>query len=244
MVRGIDIASQGMIPLMDKQDQIANNLANMNTTGYKASGLFLKTYQKYLENDQQQPDAVGSIKADAVNIDYSEGPMVQTGSPLDLSIKGSGFFTVMTADGPEYTRNGNFSLDSQGQIVTSDGSKVLGKGGFLQVDPRYPVAVNENGEVVQQGQVRGMLRIADFPKPYAMSRCGESRFKPVDETAPEQASGGYVVKEGYLETSNVSAVRNMVEMISSYRNFEADQKAVQAQDQTLEMAVTQVGRLS
>jgi flagellar basal-body rod protein FlgG len=244
MIRGIDIASQGMIPLMDKQDQIANNLANMNTTGYKASGLFLKSYQKYLANDQNQPDATGEIKADEVHVDYSDGPLNQTGSPLDLSIKGSGFFTVMTADGPEYTRNGNFSLDPQGNLVASDGSKVLGKDGYVKVDTRYPVSIDENGDVVQQGQVRGTLRIADFPKPYNLLRCGESRFKPANPAQPEQGSAGCVVKEGYLESSNVSVVRNMVEMISSYRNFEADQKAVQAQDQTLEMAVTQIAKIS
>jgi flagellar basal-body rod protein FlgG len=244
MIRGIDIASQGMIPLMDKQDQIANNLANINTTGFKGSGLFLKTYQKYLENDQRQPDATGEIKADAVHIDYSEGALNQTGSPLDLAIKGSGFFSIMTQDGVQYTRNGNFSLDPQGNLVTSDGSKVLGRQGYLQVDRQYPLSINENGELVQQGQVKGTLRIADFQKPYAMVRCGESRFKPVDPSQQEQGSSGCVVKEGYLEASNVSVVRNMVEMISSYRNFEADQKAVLAQDQTLEMAVTQVGKLS
>jgi flagellar basal-body rod protein FlgG len=103
--------------------------------------------------------------------------------------------------------------------------------------------VNENGEVVQNGEVKGTLRIVDFDKPYKMLRFGESRFKPELPDAQERPSAGFVVKEGYLEGSNVNAIRNMVQMISTYRNFEADQKAVQAQDQTLEKAVNTVGRV-
>ena len=243
MVRGITIATQGMIPLMDKQDQIANNLANINTTGFKQSGLFLKTYQKYLENDQHQPDATTEIKPDQVYIDYSEGAMNQTGAPLDLAIKGTGFFTVMTTNGVQYTRNGNFSLDSEGQLVTSDGSKVMGGNGYISVDRQYPVSFNEKGEVVQNGQVRGSLKIVDFDKPYKLLRCGESRFKPEQPNDAERVSAGYMIKNGCLETSNVSAVRNMVEMISAYRNYEADQRAVSAQDRTLETTVTQVGKV-
>ena len=244
MIRGITLASMGMSSLMDKQDQIANNLANINTTGFKQSGLFMKSFQKSLTDDLNRPDAIGEIRPDEVHIDFSEGAMNKTGSPLDLTIKGTGFFTVMTPQGVEYTRNGNFSLDADGFLVTGDGSKVLGADGPISVDRRYAVSVNEKGEVVQQGQVRGTLRITDFDKPYNLQRTGESRFRPVDPRDAGQRSTGYVVREGFLETSNVSVVRNMVEMISTYRNYESDQRAILAQDQTLELAVTQVGRVS
>jgi flagellar basal-body rod protein FlgF len=244
MIQGIYTASMGMTPLMDKQDQIANNLANINTTGFKQSGLFLKSYQKYLENDAHEPNVNSEIKPDEVYIDYSEGPMRQTNSPLDLCIKGSGFFSVMTSDGVQYTRNGNFSLDSEGLLVTSDGSKVLGKDGYIRVEKEYPVSVNEKGEVVQNGQVRGTLKIVDFNKPYKLLRCGESRFKPEQTTNAERVSDGFVVKEGYLEASNVNIIRSMVDMISTYRNYEADQRALLAQDETLNSAVNTVGKLS
>ena len=213
MIRGIATAAMGMAPLMDKQDQIANNLANVNTTGYKQSGLFLKSYQKNLENDLHQPDVAASIKPDEVSIDYSEGVMETTGAPLDLAIKGSGFFSVMTPDGVQYTRNGGFSLDSQGLLVTSDGSKVLGTDGYIRVNRDFPVSVNDKGEIMQNGQVSGILKVVDFDKPYKLLRCGSSRFKPVNPVNAEQSSDGYIVKEGCLESSNVSAVRNMVEMI-------------------------------
>jgi flagellar basal-body rod protein FlgF len=244
MIQGIYTASMGMTPLMDKQEQIANNLANINTTGYKQSGLFLKSYQKYLENDCHEPNVNREMKADEVYVDYSEGPMRQTNSPLDLCLKGSGFFGVMTSDGVQYTRNGNFSLDSEGLLVTSDGSKVLGKDGYIKVENQYPVSVNEKGEVVQDGQIRGILKVVDFDKPYKLLRCGESRFKPEQPASAERVSAGYVVKEGYLEASNVNVVRSMVDMITTYRNYEADQRALWAQDQTLDKAVNMVGRLS
>jgi flagellar basal-body rod protein FlgF len=244
MIQGIYIASMGMTPLMDKQDQIANNLANINTTGFKQSGLFLKSYQKYLANDLQEPNVNREIKADEVYIDYSEGPMKQTNGPLDVCIKGSGFFSVMSGQGVQYTRNGNFSLDAEGYLVTSDGSKVVGKDGYIRVEPEFPVSINEKGEVTQNGQIQATLKIVDFDKPYKMLRCGESRLKPEQPVDSERISDGYVVKQGYLEAANVNVISNMVQMISAYRNFEADQRALLAQDQTLEKAVNMVGRMS
>jgi flagellar basal-body rod protein FlgF len=244
MIQGIYIASMGMTPLMDKQDQIANNLANINTTGFKQSGLFLKSYQKYLADDLQQPNINREIKADEVYIDYSEGSLRQTNSPLDVSIKGSGFFSVMTAEGVQYTRNGNFSLDPEGYLVTSDGSKVLGRDGYIKIEHEYSVTVNEKGEVSQQGQISAILKIVDFDKPYSLLRCGESRFKPGNPIDAERVSAGYIAKQGYLETANVNVISNMVQMISAYRNFEADQRALLAQDQTLDKAVNMVGRMA
>jgi flagellar basal-body rod protein FlgF len=244
MIQGIYTAAMGMTPLMQKQDQLANNLANINTTGFKQSGLFLKTYQKFLANDQQQPFVNQDIKADEVYIDYSQGTYKQTAQPLDVSIQGSGFFSVMTGDGVQYTRNGNFSISTDGLLVTSDGSKVMGTDGFIRVDTDKLVSISSKGEVLQGNESKGVLKVVDFEKPYKMLRCGESRMRPELPDSKEVQSAGFVVKPGYLETSNVDIVRNMVQMISAYRNFEADQKALQAQDDTLDKAVNQVGRLS
>lgn len=243
MIQGLHIASMGMTPLMDKQDQIANNLANINTTGYKQSGIFIKSYQKYLNNDLLQPNVNREIKADEVYIDFSEGPMRQTGGTLDFCIRGTGFFSIMTNDGVQYTRNGNFSLDAEAFLVTSDGSKILGKDGYIQLEQEYPIHVNEKGEVSQQGRIKGIIKVVDFEKPYKLFRCGESRFRTEKPIGDERVSDGYVIKQGFLEGANVNVIRNMVQMISAYRNFEADQRALLAQDQTLDKAVNIVGRL-
>lgn len=244
MIQGIYTAARGMTPLQQQQDQIANNLANINTTGFKQSGLFIKSYQKMVANDQLQPFVNSDIKADEVYIDYREGPMQVTNGPLDLMIKGRGFFSVMSTDGVYYTRNGNFSLDPDGLLITSDGSKVMGTEGYIRVDREHPITVTEDGEVMQEGNVKGVLKVVDFDAPYNLARNGESRFSPLLPGNTGRQSPGFSIRQGYLEGSNVEMIRNMVQMISSFRNFEADQKALQAQDETLDKAVNVVGKLT
>ena len=245
MIQGLHLAAQAMTPLMDKQDQIANNLANIKTTGFKQSGLFMKTYQKFLANDASQPFVNNEIKPDQTYVDYSEGAMIKTGSPLDVFIKGSGFLTVMAPEGIRYTRNGNLCLTTEGLLATSNGSRVMGKDGFIKLDEKGgPISINENGEVLQNSEIKGQLRIADFNKPYRLLREGNGLFKPQSPDNPVIASQGFAVEQGFLEGSNVNVISNMVSMISAYRNFEADQKALQSQDDTLDKAVNQVGRLA
>jgi flagellar basal-body rod protein FlgF len=243
MIQGIYLASMGMTPLMDKQDQIANNLANINTTGFKQSGTFMKAYHKYLADDQHQPFVNSEIKTDETYIDYSAGAMQKTDSKLDLYIQGDGFLTVMTPSGIRYTRNGNLSLDAEGFIVTGDGSKVMGKEGYIKIDKRYPILVSENGEILQEGMSKGSLRISDFKKPYTLLREGSSYLRPPALDGTVGLSSNFSIKQGFLEASNVNTIQNMVSMISAYRNFEADQKALYAQDETLDKAVNQVGKV-
>jgi flagellar basal-body rod protein FlgG len=205
----------------------------------------MKTFQKFLSNDANQPFVNNEIKPDQIYVDYSEGSMIRTGSPLDVFIKGSGFLTVMTGEGIRYTRNGNLSLSAEGLLVTSDGSKVMGKDGFIKIDDKAsPISINENGEVLQDDEIKGQLRIADFKKPYRLLREGNGFFKPQQPDNPVVASQGFAVEQGFLEGSNVNVINNMVSMIAAYRNFEADQKALQSQDDTLDKAVNQVGRIA
>ena len=244
MIQGLTLATQGMTIMAQKQDQISNNLANINTTGYKSSGLFARSFEKYLGNDQKEVYANREIKADTVFTDYSQGPAIKTDNPLDVMIHGSGFFSVQTPQGERYTRNGNFSLDKNGYLVNSDGWKVVGRDGFIKVDTKNgPLSVNQDGEIVQGSSTCGKLKIADFAKPYNMTRDGDSMFKPLADDSKMIDSKGFSVSQGYLEGSNASPIRSMVEMISTYRNFEADQKALQAQDSTLDKAVNVVGKM-
>jgi len=244
MIQGIHLATQGMSLLQDKQDQIANNLANINTTGFKQSHLFVQSYQKYLKNNDQEPFANQEVKPDDVFVDYSEGVTKKTGNDLDVLIKGSGFFTVMTPDGMRYTRNGNFSIDFDGYLVTSDGSKVMATEGFIRLEQDGgAVRINLNGEVLQGDKSKGILQISDFKKPYRLLREGNSYFRPQLPDNPVIKSPGGLVKQGFLEGSNANPIQNMVEMIQAFRNYEADQKALQAQDQTLDRAINSVGRI-
>jgi flagellar basal-body rod protein FlgG len=244
MLQGLYLATQGMTTLMQKQDQISNNLANVNTTGYKQSNLFVESLSRHLVDNEQEPFVNRQIKADGVYTDYSEGQLRKTGNPLDCAIKGSGFFSVMTPDnGVAYTRNGNFSMNADGFLVTANGSRVLGENGYIRFTGKEDIDIREKGQVYQGDEQLDRLRIADFKKPYALIKTGANNFKPEDPAEKLIPSPGFALQQGYLEKSNVDMIRNMVDMIASFRNFEADQKALSAQDQTLDKAVNQVGRV-
>jgi flagellar basal-body rod protein FlgG len=243
MIQGIYTASTGMVALAQKQEQIANNLANVNTTGFKQSGLFTAAYQNLLKDDDDRVFANREFKVDEVYVDHSEGTMRKTNNDLDLCIKGSGFFKIMANDGVRYTRNGNFSIDNMGLLVTDDGSKVMGTEGFIRVEPNEKITSTDAGGVIQNGYTKGFLKVVDFQKPYELRRCGNSRFAPINVEAVELKSDGFLVRQGYLEASNVDMIRNMVQMISAHRNYEADQKALHAQDETLDKAVNQIAQV-
>lgn len=243
MIQGIYLATQAMSLQAQKQDQVANNLANLNTTGFKQSSLFARAYQRTVADDRLNPYANREIRADECVVDYREGQMIQTGASLDCMIKGSGFFTAMTSEGVRYTRNGNFALDPDGFLITFDGSKVLGKEGFIRFDGEGQVRITEQGEVYQGNEQKGVLRIADFEKPYRLLREQNTMLRPQLPDNPEVASAGFSINQGYLEGSNVELIKNMVAMISAHRAFEADSKALQSQDQTLDKAVNEIGRV-
>ncbi|MCL2220306.1 MAG: flagellar basal-body rod protein FlgF [Chitinispirillia bacterium] len=243
MIQGIYTASTSMAALAQKQEQIANNLANANSTGFKQSGLFTAAYQEYYKDDTDRVFANRDFKVDEVFIDFTEGTMRSTGNDLDMMIKGTGFFKIMADDGVRYTRNGNFSINDQGLLVMSDGSKVMGTEGFIRVEPNEKITITEMGEVIQSGYSKGFIKIVDFEKPYELRRCGNSRFAPINVEAVEHQSAGFVIRQGYLEGSNVDMIRNMVNMISAHRNYESSQKALHSQDETLDKAVNQVANI-
>ncbi len=244
MVSGIKHAVQGMTIQMRKQEQIANNLANINTTGYKGTGLFASSMERYLKNDKHQVDAVRELKADEVYTDYSEGSLRQTNNDLDFSLKGSGFFSVFTPEGMRYTRDGNFSLDDRGYLSTSSGDRVMGQKGFVRIEPEQgKVSVLEDGSIMQNGQEIDKMRISDFKKPYKLLRMGDNYFRPELPNNPVVASQGYVVKQGYLETSNINPISAMTAMIASHKNYDVISKAIHSQDQTLGKTVSELAKI-
>jgi len=169
---------------------------------------------------------------------------MQTGNPFDLMIKGSGFFTIMTDTGIRYTRDGSFQPDSDGFLVDSNGGRVFGEDGFIRIDQtKGLVTVLDDGKVMQDGREIDTLRISDFKKPYRMTRMGNNYFRPLQPDNPVLYSGGYIIKQGYLESSNVDTIKTMVEMISAHRSYDALSKAIQSEDSTLDKTVNQVGRM-
>lgn len=247
MIRGIYTAASGMLAEMDKQEVISNNLANVDTTGFKANKSSFYEFPKLLmQMVSGGKNAIGSLGLGAglygVYTDFAEGQIKQTGNPLDLAIAGNGFFSINTAAGVAYTRDGSFTIDNLGRIVTKSGNLVLdANGGAITVGAGGKIVVNEDGTVRVDGRTAGRLGIYSFGNlGTTMRKVGDNLF--VAGAAPA-AAGGFRVKSGCLEGSNVNPIKEMVEMITVMRAFETNQRVIQSQDETLDRAVNTVGRI-
>lgn len=238
MIKGLYTSATSMSPRMFRQEVAANNLANINTAGFKKDRFFLRTLMRA---DRILSESEMGIAGQIIT-DYEEGALNHTGSPLDLALRGEGFFTVDTPQGMRYTRNGHFALNTDGQLVTSEGFVVLGEDGPVEIHGKN-VLIAENGEITVDGNVVGRLLITDFEKPYNLKKLGDSLFVPRSEGEAEGVAENVVVRQGFLEGSNVRVVEEMVRMISLSRSYESDQKAIQYQDEALGKAVNEVGRV-
>lgn len=243
MVKGLYTASEGMKAGLRKQEVLSNNIANVNTTGFKQSELFSRAYVDYTVNDLRKPFVNDQHTIDEVAVDYRPGPMVQTGNPLDIAIEGDAYFTVQTADKSlHYTRSGAFTIDADGQLATLHGEKVVSEtGNNIDVHGKS-VHIGEGGEVVVDGKIVNQLKLASFERPSYLLKQGYNLFDRTERTMDTPLSQ-VKLKAGHLEGSNVNPVETMVKMIAGFRNYEADEKALQAADQTLNKAVNEVGRI-
>ena len=228
MERGLYIAASGMLAEMTRQDQIANDLSNASTPGYKADRSTQRSFgDMLLENTQtgRQVGALGmGVATDREVTDLSPKPLRQTDEPLDLAIQGEGFFAVQTAQGVRYTRNGQFTASPQGTLMTGLGQQVLGRNG-------QPVQVNADGTV-------SAAAVAVFNVPNAQKQ-GDNLCTGA---AAGQATG--TVQTGALDASGADPARAMVDMIASFRAIESGQKVIQTIDETLQKSANSVGTLS
>jgi flagellar basal-body rod protein FlgG len=227
MDRGLYIAASGMLSELVRQDQISNDLANASTPGYKADRSTQKSFQDLLLDNTQTGESVGSLglgaQIDSIVTDFSPAPMRQTGEALDFAIDGEGFFGLQTPQGTRYTRNGQFSTNASGTLVSSLGYPVLSQSGGT-------IRVGSGGKVDAD-------RVGVFAVPNAVKQ-GESLFTGSSGgQAPGKARGGV------LEGSGADPARSMVDMIASFRAFEAGQRVIRTLDETLQKATTQVGQI-
>jgi flagellar basal-body rod protein FlgF len=212
-------------------DVVANNVANLNTTGFKADGnIFHEHLMPVARADQfRGADRRLSYVIDrATWHDFSQGPVQQTGNPLDLALDGKSFLAVETPRGERYTRNGALQINAQGQLVTSEGFRVLGESGPLvfQIQDR-DISVARDGTVtVREGvtattqAVRGKLRLVAFEQPERLRKDGTSTFAAPDGVTPDADLNAAVV-QGAIEKSNVRSVVEMTRMIEVTRSYQA-----------------------
>ncbi len=255
MVRGLYTAASGALVAQSQADVIANNLANVNTSGFKRTllqvqagpemGIYRRQTDPGNPRGTSSSDFVGALGSGAQVLDtpavFEQGTLGQTGNPLDLAIQGNAFFAIQTPQGVRYTRDGQFSEDPNGRLVTMDGDAVLGANGAVQLQPTGgAVQVDESGRITQNGRLVDSLSLVQFANPAQVRPEGDNRFVATNAALPAAATAGSTVHQGFLERSNANVVRSMVDLITAQRWFEANQKVMQTQDQANGWAIETV----
>lgn len=244
MNSGMYAAVSGNLAAMRRLDIISNNLANVNTAGFKKDKMSFEGLLAGAVNPPAVPQGTTAdpiLQKENVYIDYSSGPISQTGNPLDLALDGDGFFAVTTPDGTAYTRQGNFRMSADGTLVTSDGYPVLGQGGAIRIQGNR-VEIDAKGLVTVDGTPAGTISLVDFEKPYNLTKVGSTLFVPADQQEARQ-SGTTQVRQGHLEGSNVESISEMVQMIETNRYFEACQRVIRGYDDMAAKAANDLGKL-
>jgi len=244
MSNSVDTLASTLEALTSRYQTVAHNLANVNTAGFKRRrSMFEEALaEKEVAAGREVTTPTGTIKETTV-IDYSQGTAIQTGRPLDLNLTGPGFFTIETADGPLYTRNGAFHVNTQNnkrQLVDANGRTVAGTNGPIVLPAgtsQSAVSVSDNGDIRVEGATIGRLRITKFNKQGLLTPMGSNAFQaPADDQAgARQADAGtFSIQQGFQEGSNVTMVEELVDLITVSRLYEANLKSVSSQNDSEE----------
>ena len=262
MHEGIFIAASAGIKQGKKLDVIAQNIANVNNTGYKRDRLVFKEFMPPFAPDKQLdagrnvllPPQISNSNVSYVAVsdyytDYAPGGLNQTGATLDLALAGPGFFSISTQEGVRYTRNGNFRLDTKNQLVNQKGELVLNpQNNPIVIDaPGADISIDAEGNIsAGTGLVNlaiGQIKLVDFENPKTLEKIGEGLFLQNDPEAKEQPPAETKVRQGFLENSNVSVVEEMTDMLATLRLFETYQKMIQSIDSMDDQSVNDIGRV-
>ena len=235
MIKGIYTAARGLNSRMKNLEIVANNLANLNTTGFKREVPFSEVMNQYGQ--------VGIQKA----TDYQQGNLAETSNPLDVAISGKGFFVVQTENGAELTRNGQFKISDDGYIVTRDGNKVLGRNGAINVnnlllDKDKVLTITQKGGIKYGDNVIDSLLIAKMNDPQASERTTGVNFNADNDGFQIADPDSYVIKQGYLEESNINPIKEMEAMIQLNSEYDSSSKVINYLDQSLDEA-NQIGKV-
>ena len=266
MVKGLYTAHTGMVNEMKRLDILANNLANADTTAYKKEGTTSRTFADEMSlrlkdsSNAYLPKKLGEITYGVhlgqVYTDYDPGSFTVTDNATDLAIDGKGFFAIAFTDksgntSVKYTRDGSFTVNTEGYLVTKDGDYVLNATGAMngdpdprnriQVDPNATISVNKLGYIMQNDQIVGTLGMVDIDNYDYLEKYGENMYNLLDGGTRIATDAN--VEQGVLETSNVNVIKEMVNMITIQRAYEAGQKVITSIDSTLDRAVNNVGRV-
>lgn len=262
--KGIYTALSGAMAQAQRMDTIANNIANVNTTGFKKDK---QTFYEYLTANEKAPANInvprvtasiesfydmqggdrGYVDTSGSYTDFTQGILKKTGNKLDLAIQGKAMFEILTPQGVRFTRNGNFILDSLGRLTTKKGYPVL-KSGIGQPPEARMIQINSgninisgNGDIYENNQPLAKLSLVTATNPNALRKIGSSLYSVKENMDPGlQEDPVSVTHQGSLEASNVNVISEMTDMIQATRTFESTQKAIKAFDMINEKLVSQM----
>jgi len=231
MDSGFYSAFAGLAARMDALDVVANNLANISTTGFKSQHEFYRSFSAWLQPSLTTPinEVVNEYGVlGGASLDLSPSTLAPTGNPTDLALQSAGFFMVQTKNGYRYTRAGNFSFNTQRQLVTQQGDLVMAdlgpnRQGPMQI-PSGQVSVSADGTLSVDGTLVGKLKIVNFPPNTPLTMEGNSYFVAPDNAAQSVPDAN--VQQGKLETSNSDPVRGTIELIEVQRSAGLMEKAL------------------
>jgi flagellar basal-body rod protein FlgG len=239
---------------------IANNLANVNTNGFKGDKVSFKLLESEPERNYKNPLPPANYKLDfedlqhlkgndisyagvaEVSRDNTQGPAIQTHGQLDLMVEGPGMFRVMTPDGVRFTRDGNMALNRDGILTTKSGHPVLGEKGDIALRSGA-FKVNDLGEIWQDGEMVDRLQIFDFKEDKQLERVGNNYYfygGPEEDVSLVEMGQ---IRQGYIEGSNVNAIKNITNMILAHRSLEAYNKAIKNYDSMMERSSNRIGEV-
>ena len=236
----IALSRQGGI--LRQLDIVANNIANMNTTGFKGEQMMFTQHLVKSGGGQRLLGPKLAFTRDiATMLDTSDGPMEKTGNSLDLGINGEGYFVIQTENGERYTRNGHFQLDDGGQLVNQNGDPLLSTANeplFLSPEDTE-IAISRDGTVSTNNGDLGRIRLVGFENPQNLKRGADGLFntdeRPKDIESPE-------INQGMLEGSNVKPIFEMARMITIHRNYDNIRNFIKREDERMRNMVKELGK--
>lgn len=258
MVKGLYAAYNGMLNEQNRMDIMTNNLANATTVGFKKEGTTSQSFDDVLAV-KIKDESVGLSTVQRIGInnpgvkigenytDYTQGSFRVTGNTYDLALSGEGFFAIEFTNkagetSTKYTRAGQFTLNKEGYLVTQEGDYVLDTANRrIRLDTLHDASISKNGTITQEGRTIARIQVTDFENYDYLEKYGETYYQPIEGARTITADA--TVNSGYLEMSNVQTVTEMVNMISITRAYESNQKIMQTIDNTLDIAVNQLGKL-
>lgn len=231
--------------LQRELDVIANNIANAETAGFKVESLNVETEPRTLPSGDGSLGTINFALDSGVTRDFSQGSLKATGAALDMAIQGEGFFQISTPAGNRFTRDGRFSLDTQGKIVNAQGNAVLDAGGGeITLDPtKGRPTLGQDGTISQEGQIVGKVGVVRFASLSALSKDGDGAYRNDSNVQPQPATDARVM-QGMLETSNVQPITQISKLIEVSRAYESIARMMDMTSDLSGQTIDRLGRVS